>query len=253
MTARISRAVLNLAVNQGRTKALSRTACSLQPYIPSCFLPIRMPTNHRSFSVGTTAPPSAKSAIDPVANTGTAENHSDNPSSPVKPADAQPISEPNETKPNSNNQSSQQTSSTGPLPFEQMRIRPQLLAAFTCTHCETRSTRRISRQAYSEGVVLARCGGCKQLHLLADHLGWFSDRRETIEDIMRDKGVNVQRVSLPQEGSETSNGDMNSQSEARDDSVHYLPEAHLRWRDHDDVLEVMPDDVVTDATGPAQT
>ena len=76
-----------------------------------------------------------------------------------------------------------------------MSITPQLHVVFTCTACNTRSQRRLSRQAYTEGVVLVRCSGCQQLHLFADHLGWFSDKRETIEHIMREKGLEVTRVT----------------------------------------------------------
>ena len=35
------------------------------------------------------------------------------------------------------------------------------------------------------------------LHLLADHLGWFEDGRKTIEDILRDKGEEVKRLNVP--------------------------------------------------------
>ena len=65
---------------------------------------------------------------------------------------------------------------------------------FTCTHCDTRNQRRLSRQAYTQGVVLVRCDGCRKLHLFADHLGWFGDQRQTIEDIMREKGMAVTKV-----------------------------------------------------------
>jgi len=35
-------------------------------------------------------------------------------------------------------------------------------------------------------VVLIRCEGCDNLHLIADNLGWFRDERVNIEDILRE-------------------------------------------------------------------
>lgn len=72
----------------------------------------------------------------------------------------------------------------------------RFIAVYTCKVCETRSAKSISRQAYTEGVVLIRCDGCQKLHLFADHLGWFDDARLDIEDIMREKGMTVSRSSL---------------------------------------------------------
>lgn len=72
----------------------------------------------------------------------------------------------------------------------------RFIAVYTCKVCETRSAKSISRQAYTEGVVLVRCDGCQKLHLFADHLGWFDDARLNIEDIMHEKGMTVSRSSL---------------------------------------------------------
>jgi len=65
---------------------------------------------------------------------------------------------------------------------------------YTCNVCETRSVKTISKQAYENGVVLVRCDGCESLHLIADNLGWFSDTRINIEDIIAEKGGTVVKV-----------------------------------------------------------
>jgi protein import protein ZIM17 len=51
----------------------------------------------------------------------------------------------------------------------------KMVIMFTCTVCDTRSARKISKRAYAEGIVLVRCGGCKNRHLIADRMGVFED------------------------------------------------------------------------------
>jgi mitochondrial protein import protein ZIM17 len=47
---------------------------------------------------------------------------------------------------------------------------------------------------YENGVVVARCGGCNNLHLIADRLGWFGEPG-SIEDFLAAKGEEVKKGS----------------------------------------------------------
>lgn len=49
-----------------------------------------------------------------------------------------------------------------------------------------------SRESYENGVVVARCGGCNNLHLMADRLGWFG-QPGSIEDFLAEQGEEVKK------------------------------------------------------------
>jgi protein import protein ZIM17 len=77
----------------------------------------------------------------------------------------------------------------------------KLVIQFTCTSAECvealpadeaarRVTKVISKKSYEEGVVLVRCPGCENLHMIADNLGWFGEERNVVE-LMRAKGEAV--------------------------------------------------------------
>ncbi|KAF8691758.1 hypothetical protein HU200_040151 [Digitaria exilis] len=77
-----------------------------------------------------------------------------------------------------------------------LKISPRhdLAMVFTCRVCETRSVKMASRDSYDNGVVVARCGGCNNLHLIADRLGWFGEPG-SIEDFLAAKGEEVKKGS----------------------------------------------------------
>ncbi|KAF5794612.1 putative mitochondrial import protein TIM15 [Helianthus annuus] len=76
----------------------------------------------------------------------------------------------------------------------ELKISPRhdLAMMFTCKVCETRSVKTISRESYEKGAVVARCGGCNNYHLIADHLGIFGEKC-TIEDILAARGEEVKK------------------------------------------------------------
>jgi len=73
----------------------------------------------------------------------------------------------------------------------------KLAVVYTCKVCETRSAKRFSEQAYRNGVVMVRCPGCDNLHLIADRLGFFEDEEGgwDIEKFMDRMGDKVQAIN----------------------------------------------------------
>jgi len=75
----------------------------------------------------------------------------------------------------------------------------KLAIIFTCTVCNTRSAKTFSYLSYTKGVVLVKCDGCQNLHLVADNLGWFGDEKTNIETIMKENGDEATRISSIEE------------------------------------------------------
>ena len=73
----------------------------------------------------------------------------------------------------------------------------KLAIVYTCTVCETRSAKQFTENAYLHGVVMVRCPGCKNLHLIADRLVWFDDtdsQHFDLSSLERMTGQKVKRV-----------------------------------------------------------
>ncbi|RCI14702.1 hypothetical protein L249_6931 [Ophiocordyceps polyrhachis-furcata BCC 54312] len=71
---------------------------------------------------------------------------------------------------------------------------------FTCIPCDSRSQHRVSKHGYHFGSVLITCPGCRNRHVISDHLRIFGDRDVTVEDLMRERGRLVKRGTLGEDG-----------------------------------------------------
>ncbi|CAA2976151.1 DNL-type zinc finger -like [Olea europaea subsp. europaea] len=70
--------------------------------------------------------------------------------------------------------------------------RHDLAMIFTCNVCDTRSVKTVCRESYDKGIVVARCTGCNNLHLIADRLGWFGEPG-SVEEFLAACGEEVKK------------------------------------------------------------
>lgn len=85
---------------------------------------------------------------------------------------------------------------------EEEKKNHQMLIGFTCKVCSERSHHVMSKIAYTKGVVLIQCPGCKNRHLIADNLGWFRDSKTTVEDLVKEKGEAIRKIIVDDQGVE---------------------------------------------------
>lgn len=85
------------------------------------------------------------------------------------------------------------------------QIEQRLAITFTCSveDCGHRSTHEFSKRSYTKGIVIVQCPGCKNRHLIADNLSWFTeteDEPRTIEQMIEAKGGKVRRGTVGVDG-----------------------------------------------------
>jgi len=71
---------------------------------------------------------------------------------------------------------------------------PRMSITFTCNVCDTENKNKsFGKRSYDKGIVIIRCEGCQNLHLIADRLGWLG-HNTNVEELLEKKGETVLRI-----------------------------------------------------------
>lgn len=87
--------------------------------------------------------------------------------------------------------------------------------------CQKRSEETFSKQSYHHGTVIIRCEGCRNLHLIADHLKIISETKVELEDILQGKATMRRGLYIEDRGSVVELGEPEAGSEIE---KHVAPE-----------------------------
>jgi len=70
---------------------------------------------------------------------------------------------------------------------EILQVTPMKYVEFNCTICHARVAQSFNKPSNEKGVVIIRCPGCQNLHLIADNFGFGSSER-SVDEIAFDRG-----------------------------------------------------------------
>ncbi|GAB1310764.1 Mitochondrial protein import protein ZIM17 [Madurella fahalii] len=118
-------------------------------------------------------------------------------SSSTNPSEQQQPSPTHQTPSSSSPPSSSAGGSDAKKP--NVRQQPHYELTFTCRPCGHRSRHAVSKQGYHHGSVLIACPGCRNRHVISDHLRIFGDKAMTVEDLLRERGELVRRGTLDED------------------------------------------------------